>query len=123
MNIDGMHVICDFYGCGVDLNDKESLTKALIDAAKKAKSTVCSVHAHDFEPQGYSIVVILAESHESVHTFPESGEISFDCFTCGNTADPVIACDYMIEFLKPQKYEKTVIKRGKNINITSTSQP
>lgn len=112
MNINGKHVLCDFYGCGIDINDKEQITSSLIEAAKKANATVCSIHSYDFEPQGYSIVIILAESHETVHVFPESGEISFDCFTCGSHTEPETACEYMITVLKPLNYDKKVIKRG-----------
>lgn len=113
MNIDGTHVTCDFYGCKTDLNDKSALMSALVQAAEYAKSTVCSVHSHDFNPQGCSIVVILAESHETIHVFPESGEVSFDCFTCGNVADPELACEFMANYLKPDRFDKQCLKRGR----------
>lgn len=113
MVIDGSHVTCDFYGCKTDLNDKQALIKAMVDAAEYASATVCSVHSYDFEPHGCSIVIILAESHETLHVFPESGEASYDCFTCGNTAKPELACSFMEKFLHPENSDMQKLKRGK----------
>lgn len=71
--------------------------------------------SHDtviFEPQGCSAVVVLSESHVTIHTFPECGYASFDAYTCGELADPVVILQHVIEKLKVRDVEHMVIYRG-----------
>ena len=70
------------------------------------------VHLHRFgKQQGISGVAVLAESHLSVHTWPERNYIAFDMFMCGDT-DPINASEYLVSALKPKKKKITIIKRG-----------
>ena len=70
------------------------------------------MHMHRFgKEQGISGMVVLAESHISLHTWPERGYIAFDIFMCGDT-NPELAANYLIEQLKPEKHNIKLIKRG-----------
>lgn len=86
-------------------------------AAQKANATILDTHLHKFEPQGISIVIILQESHLSLHSFPEENFVSVDIYTCGNHTEPLNA----LQFLKNQFCSKTVIYknliRGNNKQI------
>lgn len=70
-------------------------------------------HHHRFEPHGVSAICILAESHLSIHTWPESGTATIDVYTCGVTADPELACDLIEARLSPAFAERSRIVRGR----------
>ena len=79
----GRHILLDVWGAEADtLNDLESIQEAMLGAAAAAGATVVNATFHRFPIQGLSGVVVLAESHISVHTFPEHGYAAFDIFTC-----------------------------------------
>jgi S-adenosylmethionine decarboxylase len=109
----GRHVAVDTWGAnsGV-LNDVKFLEEMLVTAANKSGATVLSVQSKQFEPQGATVLVLLSESHISIHTYPEKGFAALDCYTCGETVDPQIAMDYMLEVLKPEKAYPKTLKRG-----------
>ena len=83
--------------------------KLIYKIAKKAKVTVLEISKHKFEPQGFTIVVLLAESHMSFHTFPEKGIICFDFFTCAKVS-PSVAVD----IIKKEIEHKRIIKKEFN---------
>ena len=66
----------------------------MVAAAKAANATIMESAFHRFEPQGVSGTVILAESHLSIHTWPEKGYAAMDFYTCGDHTDPWLACEY-----------------------------
>src|SRR6266481_4202109 len=81
----GSHLIIDLWEAE-GLNDRDRIEQALIDAVKAAGATLLHIHLHTFsEGGGISGVAVLAESHISVHTWPEKGYAAFDIFMCGNT--------------------------------------
>ncbi len=86
--------------------------QAMIAAARKARATVLDASFHRFSPQGVSGVVVLAESHISVHTWPEAGYAAVDVFTCGDRTMPHRAAEYLIEALKPSRYDIREMSRG-----------
>ncbi|WP_139490005.1 adenosylmethionine decarboxylase [Brevibacillus dissolubilis] len=109
----GRHVAIDTWGVQFDLlNDAEFLKKHMIEAAEACGATVLSVQAKQFSPQGATVLVLLSESHLSIHTYPEVGFAALDCYTCGETVDPQVAIDYMVEVLKPEKFYAKKIVRG-----------
>lgn len=109
----GRHVAIDTWGVQFDLlNDAEFLKKEMIEAAEACGATVLSVQAKQFSPQGATVLVLLSESHLSIHTYPERGFAALDCYTCGDTVDPQVAIDYMISVLKPEKYYTKKLVRG-----------
>jgi S-adenosylmethionine decarboxylase len=83
----GSHLIIDLWEAE-GLNDRDRIETALIDAVKAAGATLLHIHLHTFsEGGGISGVAVLAESHISVHTWPEKGYAAFDVFMCGD-AEP-----------------------------------
>ena len=87
------------------LNDIDLIEKIFVDAALKSGAEVREVAFHKFAPQGVSGVVIISESHLTIHSFPEHGYASIDVYTCGNL-DPNIAADYIADALNAQTREK-----------------
>ena len=95
------HILFTLKGCPFELLDNEQNIKMLLyNATKEAKSTLLNLATHKFDPQGVTGVAMLAESHISIHTWPEKGMAVCDVFTCGDTAEPENAVEYMKEQLK-----------------------
>jgi S-adenosylmethionine decarboxylase len=109
----GRHILAEIYGCDPQiLNNKELIEKIMVESALKAGAEVREVAFHKFSPQGVSGVVIISESHLTIHTWPELGYAAVDVFTCGDSVNPWNACDNMTEFLKAKNMTATEIKRG-----------
>lgn len=109
----GRHVAMDAWGVDFDkLNDVEFLSNHMQEAAKACGATILSVQKQQFDPQGATVLVMLSESHLSIHTYPEKGFAALDCYTCGHTVDPAVAVKYMLEVLKPTQAYSKVLKRG-----------
>ncbi|GIO58055.1 S-adenosylmethionine decarboxylase proenzyme [Paenibacillus rhizosphaerae] len=108
----GRHVAVDTWGVDFDmLNDAEFLQTQMVEAAEACGATVMSVQSKQFEPQGATVLVLLSESHLSIHTYPERGFAAIDCYTCGETVDPQLAIDYLVSVLKPEKtYAKKLVR-------------
>ncbi|USB34236.1 adenosylmethionine decarboxylase [Paenibacillus sp. YPG26] len=108
----GRHVAVDTWGVDFEvLNNAELLQAHMVEAAEACGATVLSVQAKQFEPQGATVLVMLSESHLSIHTYPERGFAAVDCYTCGDTVDPQLAIDYLVSILKPEKtYAKKLIR-------------
>src|SRR5699024_5139825 len=85
----GLHVLAELYGVThAQLNDPTALQDALRTALTGAGATIRELHAHQFTPQGVTVLAMLSESHASIHTYPETEAAFVDVFTCGNTANP-----------------------------------
>lgn len=107
----GFHLIADFWGCS-DIDNLEQMEIAMRSAVEKAKATLLHIHLHHFSPNGgISGVAVLAESHISVHTWPECGYAAFDIFMCGD-AKPHQAIEVLRCAFLPKKYNVDEIKRG-----------
>jgi S-adenosylmethionine decarboxylase proenzyme len=81
-------------------------------AAVSSGATVLARHHHRFEPHGVSALCFLAESHISIHTWPETGTATVDVYTCGESTDPERACAAIIERLAPGRHDLEVVQRG-----------
>src|SRR3984893_18947235 len=102
----GRHVISELWGCDFDkLNNMDLIEKIFVDAALKSGAEVREVAFHKFAPYGVSGVVIISESHLTIHSFPEHGYASVDVYTCGDRIDPSIAADYIAQGLRTKKKE------------------
>ena len=113
MNALGRHFLLDLKDCNREvLNDLTYLQNALCSAAKNAGATVLGESFHRFSPQGVSGVVIIAESHFSLHTWPEHGYAAVDIFTCGDSVKPELAVDILTETLESKSPSFMEIKRG-----------
>lgn len=109
----GRHVLADVSSANVDiLNDALFLEEALVSAAIAEGVTVLGTLKHSFTPSGVTILLLLAESHVSLHTYPDLGKAFFDAFTCGIDFEPVnIFQSFAAQFL-PGHYKITQIERG-----------
>ncbi|MBE9030251.1 adenosylmethionine decarboxylase [filamentous cyanobacterium LEGE 11480] len=83
----GRHLLLNFSGCEADLNDLERIRQDMMDAVNHIGATILSHMEHQFDPMGVSVVLMLSESHASVHTYPEHKACFLDVFTCGHTID------------------------------------
>ena len=100
----GKHYLLNLYGCSFELlNDAEYLISLIENAAVASGATVVQTIFKKFEPQGFTGICLLEESHLSMHTYPELGNCYADVFTCGD-CDPKIGVDMIIEMLKPKTY-------------------
>lgn len=100
MKILGRHLIAEFVGCRHDLlDDQQGLEAAMKEAVRVSGATIVNSVFHRFNPKGVSGVVVIAESHISIHTWPEYGYAAVDFFTCGDSVNPHLACDYMKTYL------------------------
>ncbi len=107
----GTHVMAEFLGCTVP-EDQESLEKIMRDAAKESNSTALEFAMHKFEPYGVTAILILAESHISIHSWPEKKYAAVDVFTCGQNTDPVKAIRHLENAFNASEVKIEVIKRG-----------
>ena len=107
----GIHLLAEFWGGKIIENSKE-IERILIGATKKAKNIPLKVAIHKFNPQGITGVVLLAESHIALHSWPEFNYLAIDIFTCGGKAKPRRALNYLKKVFKPKKVEVKEIKRG-----------
>ncbi|MGP4041622.1 adenosylmethionine decarboxylase [Gracilibacillus sp. D59] len=124
MDTMGRHVLAELWECNIDmLNDMDRLEKTFVNAALKAGAEVREVAFHKFAPFGVSGVVIISESHLTIHSFPEHGYASIDVYTCGDIIDPNVAVAYIEEQLEAKSTEKMEVPRGmgavqiKNIKV------
>ena len=113
MNALGKHLLLELKGCDKEvLNDLGFLKGALLKAADECGATVLGESFHLFNPQGVSGVVIIAESHIFIHTWPEYGYAAADIFTCGDAVQPEKAAEVLIEKLEAKNHSMIEIQRG-----------
>jgi S-adenosylmethionine decarboxylase len=109
----GTHIVCELSGCDARiLTDVDAVREMMIGAAAASRATVMEVAFHRFQPQGVSGVVVLAESHISIHTWPETGYAAMDFYTCGDHTDPWLACEFAAKSLGANSVLTTEVKRG-----------
>jgi len=109
----GHHYIVEASGCDPDIiSDVGKVQRILVRAAELAGATVWAVSFSKFPPQGVSGVVVISESHVSIHTWPEYGYGAIDIYTCGSHVDPEKAIEYAVEAFKASSSHITEITRG-----------
>jgi S-adenosylmethionine decarboxylase len=107
----GKHYLLNLYGFSfVLLDDEKYLIELLENAAAASGATVLQTISKMFDPQGVTVVSLLAESHISIHTWPEEGRAAVDVYTCGNS-NPKIGCDIIIHQLYSQSHTLSYIER------------
>ncbi|WP_280233069.1 adenosylmethionine decarboxylase [Nocardia cyriacigeorgica] len=111
----GWHVLAEFGGVDADLcNDPQRLEHALRESLVGAGVTICDVVRKQFTPQGVTVLALLAESHASIHTYPESGDIFVDVFTCGSIgASAEKTVELLRNALSPKDVRMTTVRRGR----------
>ena len=108
----GQHFLLELYECNnKKLNDESFLRCLINNSAKLAKAKVLNLISYKFEPYGVTAIALLAESHLSIHTWPESNYAAVDIFTCGANMKPELASQYLIENLEASNHLLKEINR------------
>jgi S-adenosylmethionine decarboxylase proenzyme len=109
----GTHLLLTLKNCAPDiLNNESKLRELTREAAESTGAQVLEICSHRFSPQGVTTVAVLAESHASLHTYPESNTVFWDCFTCGTTCNPELSLDVLKKALNPEHISRQVIARS-----------
>ena len=108
----GKHLLLELYGCNSDkLNDEIFLRCKIDNASKLARASVLNLVSNKFEPFGVTAIALLAESHLSIHTWPESQYAAIDIFTCGKYMLPNLASQFLIDQLEATNHILKIINR------------
>jgi S-adenosylmethionine decarboxylase proenzyme len=109
----GQHLLIELHDCDpTALNDLSSIRNTMLDAARTVCATVIGVTEHRFSPQGVTVVVVIAESHLSIHTWPEHSYAAVDVFTCGHGLVTSTVVDLLSERLGAGHVSAVEIQRG-----------
>lgn len=109
----GRQILVEFYKCNADiLKDIDKIETAMLTACRLAKATIVRHTFHEFSPFGVSGVVVIAESHVAIHTWPEYNYAAVDIFTCGETIDPWIIYKYLEGEFQSLQSSNMELKRG-----------
>jgi len=109
----GRHLLVELHGCHPDLLKKVDAVKdILVGAARACGATIVDVAFHEFNPFGVSGVVVIAESHLSIHTWPEYRYAAVDIFTCGDVIKPEHAVSYVASRFRCKSPSVVEVKRG-----------
>jgi S-adenosylmethionine decarboxylase len=108
----GVHLIIDLHGAK-GLNDIDLIERTLRRCVDAARATLLHIHLHHFQPTGVSGVAVLAESHISIHTWPDAGYAALDVFMCGQ-ADPDACVPVLREAFQAERVEVNEILRGRD---------
>lgn len=118
----GRHLLVEYHGCDAAiLNDTTKLEELMKRAASASNATVVQSVSHRFSPQGVTVVLVLEESHLSIHTWPEAGYAAVDFYTCGE-CDPTDAHRVLFEGLKSESAELALMHRGVRTEANSIQQ-
>ncbi len=120
----GRHILLELEECSVDiLDDLKAIELALLEAARRARATIIESRFHRFSPFGISGVVVIAESHLTIHTWPEYQYAAVDIFTCGTVLQPSVATDYLIETFGSKRPSIVELKRGRFLSERNRTVP
>ena len=109
----GDHYLIELYDCHAHiLNDEDRIRATLLEAARHAGATIIDQKFHKFAPQGVSGVIVIAESHLSIHTWPELGYAALDLFTCSHSMTMEPAFELLREVFQPGDMEVRRVARG-----------
>ncbi len=113
MNVLGKHLLLELKECNPRLlNDLDHIRNSLLRAAEDLGAHVVGESFHQFSPQGVTGILSIAESHISIHTWPEYGYAAADIFTCGSSFQPLEAAEILIEQLESKDQDITEVPRG-----------
>lgn len=109
----GRQILVELYDCNADkINDVQFVESALLEATRRSKATVISHNVHKFSPHGVSGVVVIAESHVSIHSWPEYNYAAVDIFTCGESIDPWTIQEQLKVAFESENVSSMEMKRG-----------
>lgn len=108
----GKHILAEFYGVSVDfLNDYKKIRGLLKKGIELTEVTMLNECFHKFEPNGFTLLILLAESHISIHTYPEKKAFFMDVFTCGDK-EPEKILKLLEKSISYENFNKSIIIRG-----------
>ncbi len=117
----GSHRILDYWGCPFEsLDDLNGIRAMFEEGLRLSNATVIDVVLHQFSPQGVTGIASIAESHVSIHTWPELGYAAVDVFTCGSTMQVDLLLAHFEAVLKPTEKIETRIDRGERLRLAKT---
>jgi S-adenosylmethionine decarboxylase len=106
-------MLLELFDCDAEaITSLELVKSAMIEAAKRAQATIVDVVFHEFNPFGISGVVVIAESHLAIHTWPEYRYAAVDVFSCGEVLQPQVAVDYLVEQFGAARTAVVEMQRG-----------
>jgi S-adenosylmethionine decarboxylase len=112
----GTHFLASYSDCDEEaLKDIDSLREAMLLAAEESGATVLKSEDYTFPPDGFTMAILLSESHASIHTYPEHNACFVDLFTCGEHCSAKRFAAFLENYLKPKKIEKKLITRNEHI--------
>lgn len=112
MKIRITHLIAEFKGCQSQLSNSKFVKKTLQQSIRATGLTALHSHFHNFKPRGTTGMILLKESHITIHTWPEHKYASVDIVTCSNRKDALLAFRSLVRDLRPKKIKQREIQRG-----------
>jgi len=111
-NFIGRHLFAQYYDCNqAALQDHKQLAETMQKATLSSGATILGDIKHDFDPQGFSMIILLSESHASIHTYPEHGACFVDFFSCGSTCKAEKFDEVLRAYLKPKNVSCEILDR------------
>ena len=115
----GVQLLAEFWECDTErIDNPAQIEQVMRDAARVAGAEIIGSMFHEFEPQGVSGVVVISESHLTIHTWPEMSYAAVDIFTCGEHVDPWQALEYVAKEFGAEEMHAMEINRGMQITKT-----
>ncbi len=112
----GKQLLVELSGCHGGMLDSISLVeRCLVEAVREARATVVQAVFHRFSPYGVSGVVVIAESHVAIHTWPEHGYAAVDVFTCSEQIDPYSIMESLAKKFSARQHSATLVHRGPQV--------
>lgn len=109
----GYHYLVEASGCDPEiLADLDRIKEIMFNSAKLGKMEVKTVYFYKFSPSGVSGILVVSESHLSIHTWPENQYAAIDIFICGKESEPEKALDFILSSLKSTYAHVTEVERG-----------
>lgn len=118
----GIQLMAELWECNRErIDNPQKIEQALLNAAKESGAEIIGSMFHEFEPQGVSGVVVISESHLTIHTWPEQAYAAVDIFTCGEDTDPWKALEYLAREFEAEETHSMEISRG--MKVLSKKRP
>ncbi|MGC9031498.1 MAG: S-adenosylmethionine decarboxylase family protein [Minisyncoccia bacterium] len=109
-NPTGNEITCIMYGVDINiLENKKLIKKSLLEGLKKDHFNVLKTCEHKFSPHGYTLCILLGESHAALHTYPEYNSLVFNLYSCRKEGDGKITLSHLLNFFKPKR--KKILQR------------
>lgn len=119
----GRHLLVELYDCDAKLlTDSGLVEREMQRAARGARATIVRSTFHTFSPYGVSGVIVIAESHLTIHTWPEHNYAAVDVFTCGSSVDPYAAYQILKDAFRSKNSSVIELKRGLIENADEKAQ-